>query len=246
MREPIIKNRGINHPTTPETEYRAAIKKLIKQLHAVAIIADGTREAVANRIITSLEDEYRSIRNGNVPDISDKFVRSISKINRSRWVTILRRNLLRARADDYVSRESLLGGPREIISDAIASNVDLVTDVLDEQRRLLRNTILDEFSNPKESLVDRIKPILDKGNNRASLIADDQTAKINSRLSKYRFELADVEEYEWSNSRDEKVRKLHISINGIIYRWDQPTGAENGDIPGVPIRCRCVALAVFR
>lgn len=78
---------------------------------------------------------------------------------------------------------------------------------------------------------------------RAQLIAQDQMAKLNSDMNRIRHEQAGVTQYKWLTSRDERVRARHRALEGKIYTYGEPTGAEGGLPPGQPIRCRCVAQA---
>lgn len=79
---------------------------------------------------------------------------------------------------------------------------------------------------------------------RAALIARDQTAKLTSDLNRIRHKQAGIEHYTWRTSQDERVRPLHRRLNGRVYRYDEPTDAEQGLHPGQPINCRCVAIAI--
>lgn len=81
---------------------------------------------------------------------------------------------------------------------------------------------------------------------RAQLIAQDQMSKLNADLNRIRHEQAGITEYIWSTSRDERVRERHRALEGKIYKYGQPTGAEEGLPPGQPIRCRCVARAIVQ
>jgi SPP1 gp7 family putative phage head morphogenesis protein len=95
---------------------------------------------------------------------------------------------------------------------------------------------------------------------RARLIARDQIGKLNSNLTESRQTALGIEEYEWSTSRDERVRESHEVLEGKICRWDDPTvyrdpgssewkskssiGAFEGQV-GQDFQCRCVALPVL-
>lgn len=79
---------------------------------------------------------------------------------------------------------------------------------------------------------------------RARLIARDQIAKFNSDLNRIRHQQAGVTEYRWRTSADERVRDLHRKLEGKVYKYGEPTGAEQGLPPGQPIQCRCIAQAI--
>lgn len=74
--------------------------------------------------------------------------------------------------------------------------------------------------------------------NRAKLIARDQTAKFNGKVNEDRQRAAGIDEYIWSTSLDERVRDEHAEREGEVFSWDDPP--FDGP-PGVPINCRCVA-----
>lgn len=78
---------------------------------------------------------------------------------------------------------------------------------------------------------------------RARLIARDQIAKLNGRITQARQEAMGVPAYEWSSSGDERVRPIHRKLDGTIRRWDNPHPTEGH--PGSAIACRCVAIPVI-
>lgn len=95
--------------------------------------------------------------------------------------------------------------------------------------------------------------------NRANLIARTEIGKLNGQLSKARSEKVGIDEYEWSSSADERVRKSHAVLNGKICKYSDPTVYRERDepgvwkmrssigayvgIPGEDYQCRCDAIA---
>jgi len=77
---------------------------------------------------------------------------------------------------------------------------------------------------------------------RAKLIAQDQTLKLNSDLTRYRLQSVGVEEYIWRSVQDSRVRPEHADRNGNTYSFKDGAGGEH---PGQPVRCRCRAEAVW-
>ena len=77
---------------------------------------------------------------------------------------------------------------------------------------------------------------------RATLIARDQTKKLNSSLTKLRQQEIGVTEYIWQTSGDERVRPTHAANDGKKFRWDKPPKTGH---PGDEVNCRCVAIAVL-
>lgn len=97
---------------------------------------------------------------------------------------------------------------------------------------------------------------------RADLIATDQILTANSQLNDQRMANANVEYYIWRGMDDERERPAHVALNDNVFRRDgQPM--TNADLkrvgrpnqtartpgkeiaPGIPIRCRCYAEALF-
>ena len=122
---------------------------------------------------------------------------------------------------------------RGLSADLVKRIQDRVTTALiqGQSAKALRKTLTEEFG-----IADR----------RAQLIAQDQLAKLNSDLNRIRHEQAGVTSYKWMTSRDERVRPLHQSLEGKVYKYGEPTGAEQGLPPGQPIRCRCVARGIVQ
>lgn len=106
---------------------------------------------------------------------------------------------------------------------------------------------------------------------RATLIARDQTGKLNGRLTKRRNQEAGISLYQWFTALDERVRPVnpklststsvqnHRLMHGTYNRWDDATvfsedqgktwkkrpSNMQGAIPGSQIQCRCSSGTVF-
>ena len=93
-----------------------------------------------------------------------------------------------------------------------------------------------------KDLAQKIRQIGGVTENRAKLIARDQTAKLNSSLTQAQHESLGVTHYRWSTSKDERVRESHAENEGQIFSWDDPP--ETGH-PGFEVNCRCVAIPVL-
>lgn len=125
-------------------------------------------------------------------------------------------------------------------------NAGLIKGLTDDLIKRVQQDTLDALINGEavSKLQARVKHSLDVSDSRARLIARDQTSKLNSDLNKQRQQELGINSYIWRTSMDERVRARHAALEGNKYRYDEPTGAENGLPPGQPIQCRCVAQAV--
>jgi SPP1 gp7 family putative phage head morphogenesis protein len=88
------------------------------------------------------------------------------------------------------------------------------------------------------------------------MIARDQTAKLNGRITQKQHRDAGVTRYKWSTSGDERVRECHGSFDGKIYSYDSPPeiwySTKKGIVytgrhcnPMEDYQCRCCAIPVF-
>ena len=99
---------------------------------------------------------------------------------------------------------------------------------------------------------------------KASFLARDQIGKLNGQMSKRRQQESGVELYEWSTSRDERVRETHMNLEGKICSYDDDSvyadtvaeakagnwqDRESADmfvgIPGEDFQCRCSGIPVM-
>jgi len=81
---------------------------------------------------------------------------------------------------------------------------------------------------------------------KAELIARDQVGKLNGELTQLRHTSVGVTEYEWSTSRDERVRTRHAELEGSSHSWDDPPVVDDKTgrraHPGQDFQCRCTAI----
>ncbi|MGO2858841.1 phage Mu protein F like protein [Lentilactobacillus sunkii] len=82
-------------------------------------------------------------------------------------------------------------------------------------------------------------------NNHAAFIANDQTGKILGQLDAYRSQRAGASKYIWQSMEDARVRPRHQELDGTVQSYNDPNGGDDGQLPGEPYRCRCVALSIF-
>lgn len=124
-------------------------------------------------------------------------------------------------------------------------NAQLITSIPDQELDRVSGTI--ERGLQQGTRFTEIAKELQKSfgitKRRATLIARDQTAKLNSSLTRLRQEEVGVEEYIWQTSGDERVRPTHRQNDGKKFKWAFPP-KETGH-PGHDINCRCIARPVL-
>lgn len=84
---------------------------------------------------------------------------------------------------------------------------------------------------------------------RAALIARDQVSKFNGDLTHARQTDLGVTRYRWRTSKDERVRKGHRRLEGLIQRWSKPPVVDQKSgrqaHPGGDFQCRCTAEPII-
>lgn len=133
-----------------------------------------------------------------------------------------------------------------VLETAVQRNVALIRSLGNDVIGRIETAVYNAISNGNsvQSLREALTAQLGIADKRAQLIARDQMAKANADFNRFRHEQAGITKYRWSTAADERVRPLHARLNGTEYKYGEPTGAEGGQSPGKPIRCRCTARAV--
>lgn len=130
----------------------------------------------------------------------------------------------------------------------IDQNLDLIRSIdrqtLERIKQQLNDAILynSEAAELTKFLTEAIQDIAHNETNRAVLIATDQIGKLHGRMSQYRQEQAGITHYIWETAHDSRVRPWHRTRQGKKFAWNNPPPDGH---PGMPIRCRCVALPVI-
>lgn len=126
----------------------------------------------------------------------------------------------------------------------VSRNVDLIESIAQDEVKRVEQAVYQAAARGArhEDLAVDIQEATGVTDSKARFLARDQTAKLNSNLTQARQTSAGVQRYEWSTSRDERVRPEHAKREGQVFRWDDP---PEGGHPGEDYNCRCTASPVF-
>jgi SPP1 gp7 family putative phage head morphogenesis protein len=88
---------------------------------------------------------------------------------------------------------------------------------------------------------------------RTHLISRTETAKASTALTQARCERLNVEWYQWETSQDQRTRKSHKNMNGVIVPWSHAPSPEaligetsQGNYQAGEIyNCRCVVIPIL-
>lgn len=119
-------------------------------------------------------------------------------------------------------------------------NIKLIKDVSDKQIQAIEGTLLRAGRTGLKpgQLTEQIQQFMGSTLRRATLIARDQTLKLNGQIDRAKQLGAGINHFIWRTTGDERVRKDHRARNGMRYSWAH--GAD-GIYPGQEIQCRCWA-----
>lgn len=169
------------------------------------------------------------------------------KLSVKEWKNIVSRTLGVNILDDYYLGDFY----RDAVSQWVSDNVDMVKsipqDLLGEMKTIIEKSYLAGESFTK--VTERLQKQYHLKRNDAKFLARDQTAKLNSKITRMQQETAGCSEYIWSTSGDSRVRDSHKKLNGKRFKWSEPpivdekTGRRAH--PGEDYQCRCVAIPVF-
>lgn len=228
-------------------------RSLLAQLRQVEqSIAQGLRDIIIPRYKAKLttdadEDSFNALRLlvGAMVRSASQQVAQLLKLEGRRhtkaWMAAARR-AFGIDLSSVVAEEDL----EDYLDQASLRNAGLIRGMADDiLKRVATETTNALISGESAAALQaRLKRQLEIGDSRARLIARDQTSKLTADLNRIRHQQAGIEKYIWRTSADERVRPRHRDLEGRVYAYGEPTGAEEGLPPGQPIQCRCIAQAV--
>ncbi len=100
-----------------------------------------------------------------------------------------------------------------------------------------------------DSLIKEIKRMKGVSDRKAKFLAHQETSIYVSEMRQSRMSDIGIVKYQWSTSRDERVRDDHMRLHGMIFEYSNPpitnrtTGARNN--PGEDYGCRCVDIPII-
>lgn len=138
----------------------------------------------------------------------------------------------------------------EQLGEWASENVDLISAIPEDTLDKMKDIVYDGYVNGRTTtkMVRDIQRAYKVSKTHATLIARDQTAKLNGQIQRHQQMDAGIEEYIWCTAGDERVRASHAALNGQKFRWDDPPTNSDGRRcnPGEDYQCRCIGRPVFK
>lgn len=256
----------LQYPVSVEREYQRitnaymkllndTLKKHLPEIRAAASREEATRHDDIGDLVSIVQRAFldmgveldNSTHRFGLREKVERMAHLTRKLTIREWKKAVRATLGIDILDDYYLGEFY----REALTRWVDQNVNLISTIPKSTLGDMQNIVLDGFRNGRstKSIIQEIQDVYGQTKRHARLIARDQIGKLNGELTKKQQEDAGIEEYEWSDSGDGRVRDDHKHLNGKRFRWSDPpiVDAKTGRRchPGQDYQCRCVALPVF-
>lgn len=222
-------------------EVRVAFDPLLKQMPALLEVArielhrldaGESIHDMAEAIIASVQFEGPRAQR-----IAEKHGEAISTWQKGQ----LRRQVQSVLGIDPIIRDPSLGTR---MAGFVAENVSLIkslpVQLAFEVEQLLTRAI--QSGMLWKDLAKELDARFKFGEDRAKLIARDQVGKFHGQLAATRQQEIGCVRFTWRTVRDNRVRPKHRQYEGKTFLYTKP---PDGEMPGVPINCRCYPEPVF-
>jgi len=208
---------------------------------AAEVVAEARAAAAADELRVVIRAVERSVVSVMPPDVQLPMPTAAaidSSATSSVVASVDRVIAIDVLADPRLSRASV----RELQAAWARENVALIKTMEADMFADLEAEVLKAVAQGRTDLAKILEQRFGVAENRAKLIARDQVAKLNGKITEHRQTSLGIKKYQWSSSGDERVRKTHRALDGKVFEWSDPPPEGH---PGMPIACRCTAEAVI-
>lgn len=259
----IIPKRKIKYPIGIERDFARTLRSVAITLNAVTIdkidiiksfIKSRTDETNSEYILRLIKETYIATGHmGRVLFKAQNLIRQVNEYNEKELYAALRSVF---KIDIFINSPDL----RNLVEEQTVECVRLIKTIPEQYFNQLQGIVsrgLTQGALNKE-ISEEIQNLYGVTSRRAQVIARDQIGSLNGLISEQRQTAAGIGVYEWSSSKDSRVRPEHADREGKYYAWpgsgmvgkeingkkvlQLPPGAK---APGLEILCRCVALPII-
>lgn len=264
--------RALRPPDAAVARYQVGILRVTKawQGHVTKSIADqlpkveaaggSTRVSRADgQLPGSLERKFRALAQDVDGFLDEQGIRALIANNADAIEGYSLDELTRSIGIDMTASGVGLGALVNVFRE---SNVLLIRSLMVDQLVDLNTLLSDNIGQRVETLSAHIEDRYGVTRSRATLIARDQTLKLNAGMNQQRQQSVGVSEYIWRATGDERVRGRpdgkwpvrngsgdHWGLNNNQYKWVEPPIVEENTgrrcNPGEDFQCRCTATPVL-
>ncbi len=221
----------------------AAYRKEPPRMAGLVVAADANTPAdKMQRTITGLGDRWIDKFDTMATTIAENFVKSAYKASQSAMQQSLK--------DAGWSVEfTMTPVVRDAFQASLAENVGLIKSIPAKYLEQVQGTVMRGYSAGRDlhTMVKELKALYPKAQDRAVLIARDQSNKANAVVNRARQLELGIVEADWMHSHAGKEpRPSHVAANGRRYNIAEGCLIDGEYIqPGEKIGCRCTARPVL-
>lgn len=267
----MVEVRAVKDPKRIEMDARRTLKNLTEP---VQLELENIIENMRDKSPKQVADELEVVRKNYdfklsliSEDLATKWVQGVNLYNRTEMMKILRQALginIGAIVDEAMKND---------LEALIMENASYIRSIPDYLVGNVAKRVMQHFKGEpmpeNRTLRQQIREEFKVSDGRAKVLARDQTAKMNTSLTKVRQEKLGIEWYVWKTVEDERVvgrpggkypkgTKLHRNhwiMQDKICKWEDPTVYSDDEgrtwkkrtekmpqnAPGQDIMCRCRA-----
>jgi SPP1 gp7 family putative phage head morphogenesis protein len=258
----------MKYPVGTESEYRRLLRwlnaqtrkavahhlhplvpKIVAEVSDMSHPAGGTirQDAWADdlaRAITNIAQDLIKPTQGTIKRMT-AIAPKVNEYNKAEWRKLVRSQYgVNPTAEDQSAYRDLMAhwafNNAALIKDIPTKAMQQIADMT--QEALMSGKVQDDLS---AEVMDTFDERLDVADSRCDLIARDQVAKLNGRLTQERQTDIGVDSYIWRTVGDERVRDTHEEVDGQTFSWDSPPGETDFNHPGEDYQCRCWAEPIL-
>lgn len=261
----VMAGRPLSAPNEAEKKYRRALERLILRMRreyerevkatlsagvrAGQIAQDSNIGVDLGTLFSRLGSKWSKIFVGLSREIAGDFMSRVDRMARTR----LNSSLEELSGGLTIRTAKMPEALRPKIAAATRANVGLIRSIQASYHERIEQAVMNSVTvggDGAAEIFDEVMRIGESSEDRARLIARDQTHKISAAINQERMLSAGVERFKWRHSGGSfEPRELHMKYDGEIFDVanppviDERTG-ERG-MPGQAINCRCVAIPVL-
>lgn len=238
-------------PLGPEKAYErelVAISQLISTIYAKGLAPQLKHAKTAER-------QDADVGTYDLGTLRLQVLARLKKLNLSKLVDRYGRRIVKANAKEVAGILGIVpdigvAGLERALAAFRSRNLGLIASIAERQHNDLSALMVEAATSGMRAatLKDKIAERFRVSRSRSSLVAKNETLTLNGQLTQIQHLAAGVTEYVWNSSADERVRDIHVELDGRRFSWDDPPiSSEDGSVghPGEPINCRCVAVPVM-
>lgn len=258
----ILKCKPLKFNVAPQARYKAALLALVKQMHAQTkrevlklfddhampgeVIGDASIASQGRILVNQLDKTFAALFGRKAKDLADKMIGDTLKTSAGALkesVSALPKDLSGGLA---IKLKNISPTLREILKASATENVALIKSIQSQYHEGIRQAVMRSITSGegRQAVIDHLTQVEGKTENRAKLIADDQTRKIYASVNKYRMIGAGMDKYIWNHSGGGQTpRPMHEELDGQECSYENPPVIDEDGTTGNPgelINCRCV------